>query len=42
MTIDFDTLDDQAVTIRDRDTMAQDRVPIDKLLAELQDRLVQP
>ena len=39
VTIDFDTLDDQAVTIRDRDTMAQDRVPIDTLLPELEDRL---
>ena len=39
VTIDFDTLDDRAVTIRDRDTMAQDRVPIDKLLAELEGRL---
>jgi glycyl-tRNA synthetase len=42
VTIDFDTLDDKAVTIRDRDTMTQDRVPLDKLLAELQDRLGQP
>ena len=39
VTIDFDTLEDRAVTIRDRDTMAQDRVPIDKLLAELEGRL---
>jgi glycyl-tRNA synthetase len=39
VTIDFDTLDDRAVTIRDRDTMAQARVPIDGLLAELQGRL---
>ena len=42
VTVDFDTLDDKAVTIRDRDTMTQDRVPLDKLLAELQDRLGQP
>jgi glycyl-tRNA synthetase len=39
VTVDFDTLDDRAVTIRDRDTMAQDRVPIDKLLPELETRL---
>ena len=39
VTVDFDTLDDRAVTIRDRDTMAQERVPIDGLLAELQGRL---
>jgi glycyl-tRNA synthetase len=42
VTVDFDTLDDKAVTIRDRDTMTQDRVPLDTLLAELQDRLGQP
>ena len=29
VTVDFDSLDDRAVTVRDRDTMAQDRVPID-------------
>jgi glycyl-tRNA synthetase len=39
VTVDFDTLDDRAVTIRDRDTMTQQRVPIDGLLAELQGRL---
>ena len=39
VTIDFDTLDNRAVTIRDRDTMAQERVPIDGLLAELKGRL---
>ena len=39
VTVDFDTLDDRAVTIRDRDTMTQERVPIDGLLAELQRRL---
>ena len=27
VTVDFDTLDDRAVTIRDRDTMEQERVP---------------
>jgi len=39
VTIDFDTLDDRAVTIRDRDTMGQERVAIDGLLAELRNRL---
>ena len=39
VTVDFDTLDDRAVTIRDRDTMTQERVPIDGLLGELKDRL---
>jgi glycyl-tRNA synthetase len=32
VTIDFDTLEDQAVTIRDRDSMQQDRVSLDKLV----------
>jgi glycyl-tRNA synthetase len=31
VTIDFETLDDNAVTIRDRDSMSQDRVPIPTL-----------
>ena len=39
VTVDFDSLDDDAVTIRDRDTMAQDRVSINKLVGELATRL---
>jgi glycyl-tRNA synthetase len=39
VTIDFDSLDDNAVTIRERDTMSQERVPIDQLVSELQSRL---
>ncbi|HET6952286.1 MAG TPA: glycine--tRNA ligase [Acidimicrobiales bacterium] len=39
VTVDFDTLEDRAVTVRDRDSMAQDRVPIADLLANLQARL---
>ena len=39
VTVDFDTIDDDAVTVRDRDTMAQDRIPIDNLVAYLRDRL---
>ena len=31
ITIDFDTLEDEAVTVRDRDTMQQVRLPIDQL-----------
>ncbi len=31
VTVDFDTLNDNAVTIRDRDTMKQERVSVDKL-----------
>ena len=39
VTVDFDSLDDDAVTVRDRDTMAQDRVGIDGLHRCLADRL---
>ena len=39
MTVDFDTLEDRSVTIRDRDSMEQDRVHIDSLVAYLEDRL---
>ncbi|HUP73522.1 MAG TPA: glycine--tRNA ligase [Acidimicrobiales bacterium] len=35
ITVDFDTLEDRAVTVRERDSMAQDRVPIDGLTAHL-------
>ena len=31
ITIDYDTLEDESVTIRDRDSMAQDRVKIDEI-----------
>jgi glycyl-tRNA synthetase len=31
LTIDFDSVNDQAVTVRHRDTMAQERIPIEKL-----------
>ncbi len=39
VTFDFDSLEDGAVTVRDRDTMAQERVPIDGLVAHLSGRL---
>jgi glycyl-tRNA synthetase len=39
VTIDFETLDDKAVTVRDRDTMHQDRVPVDQLSTYLRERL---
>ena len=39
VTVDFDSLDDQAVTVRDRDTMTQDRVGIDALADYLAGRL---
>ena len=39
VTVDFDTLDDEAVTVRDRDTMAQDRIGITGLVSYLTERL---
>jgi len=39
VTIDFDTLEDHQVTVRDRDTMAQDRVSLDKVGDYLGERL---
>ena len=39
VTVDFDSLDDNTVTVRDRDSMEQTRVPIDQLLGELSGRL---
>jgi glycyl-tRNA synthetase len=35
VTFDFDSLEDQAVTVRDRDTMAQERVQISELVGHL-------
>jgi glycyl-tRNA synthetase len=40
VTVDFDSLDDHAVTVRERDTMAQERVAIDKLESYLAARLI--
>ena len=40
VTVDFDTLDDHAVTIRDRDTMTQERVALDQVQGYLAQRLV--
>ena len=40
LTVDFDTLEDNAVTIRERDTMAQERVSIDQVEAYLAQRLI--
>jgi glycyl-tRNA synthetase len=39
VTVDFDSLEDDAVTIRDRDTTEQVRVPISALLGEISARL---
>ncbi|HEU4488034.1 MAG TPA: His/Gly/Thr/Pro-type tRNA ligase C-terminal domain-containing protein, partial [Actinomycetota bacterium] len=38
VTVDFDTLDDQQVTIRERDSMDQERVPMDALFEHLAKR----
>ena len=39
VTIDFETLDDNMVTVRERDSMAQVRIPIDGLVDYLQSNL---
>jgi len=39
VTIDFETADDQSVTIRERDSMAQERVSLDKVASYLFERL---
>ncbi len=40
VTVDFDTLEDQAVTIRERDSMAQERIALDQVEGWLAQRLV--
>jgi glycyl-tRNA synthetase len=39
ITVDFDSLDDQAVTVRERDSMAQERVGLDAVERYLVDKL---
>ncbi|HEX4016568.1 MAG TPA: glycine--tRNA ligase [Frankiaceae bacterium] len=39
VTVDFDSLEDQAVTVRERDSMAQERVGLDALRGYLAERL---
>ena len=39
VTVDFDTLDDDQVTVRDRDTMNQIRLPVSELTEVLHDKL---
>ncbi len=39
VTVDFDTLEDNAVTVRDRDTMEQVRIPIAELKNYIQDKI---
>jgi glycyl-tRNA synthetase len=40
VTIDFETLDDHAATVRERDSMTQDRVSLDKLPGYFAERLI--
>ncbi len=39
LTVDFDTLKDKTITVRDRDTMKQERVPRDKLAEYIKENL---
>ena len=39
VTFDFDSLEDKAVTVRDRDTMKQERIAIDQLVAYLKEKM---
>ena len=39
VTVDFDSLEDKAVTIRDRDSTQQERVPVDRLVEAVTARL---
>jgi len=40
ITVDFDSLEDQQVTVRERDTMTQDRISIAELVSYLSERLL--
>lgn len=40
ITFDFDSLEDQMVTVRDRDTMAQERIAIADLVKYIEDKMV--
>jgi glycyl-tRNA synthetase len=40
LTVDFDTLNDQAVTVRERDSMTQERVALDQVESYLGARLI--
>ena len=39
VTVDFDSLEDQAVTVRDRDSMTQERIGLDQIYSWLGERL---
>jgi glycyl-tRNA synthetase len=38
ITVDYDTLNDQSVTVRDRDTMVQERVALDKVKSYIKEK----
>jgi len=40
VTVDFDSLEDKAVTVRERDTMSQERISIDELPGYLAGQLL--
>ncbi len=40
VTVDYDSLEDKAVTVRDRDSMKQERVPIEKLAETINSKLL--
>jgi glycyl-tRNA synthetase len=40
ITVDFDTLDDKAVTVRERDSMKQERVSLDRIRGYIAERLL--
>ena len=40
VTVDFDTLEDDAVTVRERDTMKQERIGLDQVKSYFAERLL--
>ena len=40
VTVDFETLEDHAVTVRERDTMKQERISLDAISSYLSERFV--
>jgi len=40
VTVDFQTLEDDTVTVRDRDTMRQERIAVSELIAYFEDKLI--
>jgi glycyl-tRNA synthetase len=40
ITVDFDSLDDHAVTVRERDSMQQQRIPLDEVEGQLAQHLI--